>query len=92
MTNMVSMRRPGPAGRRRLLALASGTGLAAAFTVALPGMASAAPAALPSNCTPSGATVTCTFGYTGAEQTFTVPSGITSVTLTAIGAAGGANN
>lgn len=31
-----------------------------------------------------------TFDYTGALQTFTVPAGITSITITAIGASGGA--
>src|SRR5580700_9020740 len=33
---------------------------------------------------------TATFTYTGAEQTFTVPAGTSSVSITAIGAAGGA--
>jgi Glycine rich protein/HYR domain len=73
------------------MALVTGTGVTAALAVALPGAALAAPAALPANCTQSGPTITCTFGYTGAEQTFTVPSGITSVNVTAIGAAGGAD-
>ncbi|MEU4586513.1 hypothetical protein ACIG0C_05880 [Kitasatospora aureofaciens] len=40
-------------------------------------------------CTVSGPTTTCTFAFTGAEQTFTVPSGVTQVDVTAIGAAGG---
>jgi hypothetical protein len=69
--------------------IAAGLALAAAVIPA--GMASAAPAALPANCTQSGATVTCSYGYTGAEQDFTVPAGITSVQVDAIGAAGGAN-
>ena len=30
-----------------------------------------------------------TFSYTGQEQTYTVPAGVTSVTITALGAAGG---
>jgi hypothetical protein len=33
--------------------------------------------------------VTQTFSYTGAMQTFTVPNGVTSITITATGAAGG---
>jgi Glycine rich protein/HYR domain len=75
--------------------MVTGAGVTAAMAVALPGAASAAsaagaaPAALPANCSLSGPTVTCTFGYTGGEQTFTVPSGTTSVQVTAIGAAGG---
>jgi len=84
--------RPGRAGLRRALALATGAGLTAALAVALPGAASAAPAALPANCSLGYNLVTCTFGYTGAEQTFTVPSGTTSVSVTAIGARGSANS
>ena len=33
---------------------------------------------------------TATFSYTGAQQTFTVPSGVTSITVEGYGAAGGA--
>ena len=48
-------------------------------------------AALPTNCVQGtvGGAVTCTFGYTGGEQTFTVPAGVTSVTVTAWGGHGG---
>ena len=74
------------------MALAAGASGTAVLAAALPGAAaSAAPAALPANCSQSGPTVTCTYGYTGTEQTFTVPSGIASVQVTAIGAAGGAD-
>lgn len=41
------------------------------------------------SCTVSGPTTTCTFAFTGTEQTFTVPNGVTQVDVTAIGAAGG---
>jgi len=34
----------------------------------------------------------CTFGYTGAAQTWTVPTGVTQVTIEAWGAAGGDSN
>ena len=34
--------------------------------------------------------VTCTYGYTGTEQTFTVPSGVTDLSVTATGASSGA--
>ncbi|MBV9917003.1 MAG: hypothetical protein JO153_10930 [Solirubrobacterales bacterium] len=47
-------------------------------------------AALPSNCSQVGSTVSCKFSYTGAEQRFTGPAGTTSVRVVAIGAAGGA--
>jgi hypothetical protein len=50
-----------------------------------------AAAAITPDCTQSGATVTCTVAYafTGGEQEFTVPSGITSLTAAAIGGSGG---
>jgi Bacterial Ig-like domain (group 3) len=51
---------------------------------------SPAAAALPSNCSQSGSTVTCTFSATGSEQTFTVPAGVSSVTATAVGGVGAA--
>jgi hypothetical protein len=57
---------------------------AAATPVALSGTAAAQ-----GSCTVSGPTTTCTFAFTGAEQTFTVPNGVTQVAVTAIGAAGG---
>lgn len=52
--------------------------------------AGTAAAALPSACSQSapGATVTCTYSTVG-ETTFTVPSGVTQLTVTAIGAPGG---
>ncbi|MFJ2868251.1 Ig-like domain-containing protein [Kitasatospora sp. NPDC087314] len=43
-------------------------------------------------CTTSGNTTTCTFAFTGAEQTFTVPGGVSSVQVSAIGAAGAPND
>jgi hypothetical protein len=46
-------------------------------------------AALPSNCTQSGSTVSCSFAYVGAEQLFAVPAGVSSVTIAAVGAPGG---
>ena len=59
-----------PAGRlARAAPLAAGLALAAAVIPA------SAAAALPSNCSQSGATVTCTFTYTGAAQSWAVPAG-----------------
>jgi hypothetical protein len=59
-------------------------GLTAATAVVFGGMAQASPA-----CPSSAGITTCTFVYTGAEQTWTVPASVTSVTVTAAGAAGG---
>ncbi|WP_460867320.1 OmpL47-type beta-barrel domain-containing protein [Rhodococcus aerolatus] len=50
--------------------------------------AAAAAAPLPDGCVQSGATVTCTYRSTGSEQTFPVPAGVRSVTVTAVGAPG----
>ena len=84
-----------------VLLLAGGVGLSGLFasTAALAATTTAtvaerAAASLPSNCAQAsvGADVVCTFGYTGAEQTFTVPAGVTSVTLTATGASGGTDH
>jgi glycine rich protein/HYR domain-containing protein len=72
-----------------MVAALSGVGVAAALAVAVPRLASADPP--PPPCTPSGGTFTCSYAYTGGEQTFVVPSGVTSVQVIAIGAAGGAN-
>jgi len=82
-----------PAVRRLARAAPLAAGLALAAAVIPAGIADAAPAALPANCIQSGATVTCSYGYTGGEQTFTVPAGgITSVQVVATGAAGSANS
>lgn len=40
----------------------------------------------------SSTAISCTYGPTGAEQTYTVPTGVTAVTVTAIGAHGGFGN
>jgi hypothetical protein len=67
-----------------MAAAAAGAGL---LTLASAFPANAAP--LPAGCTASGTTVTCTYAYTGAEQTFVAPAGVTAYTVTAVGAAGG---
>ncbi|MEU6237468.1 hypothetical protein ABZ885_31195, partial [Kitasatospora sp. NPDC047058] len=77
--------RAGSAGRRcRVLAVAAGVLGAAVAPVAL-----SVPARAAGTCTTAGPSTTCTFAPTGAEQTFTVPAGVTQVDVTAIGAAGG---
>ena len=64
----------------------AGTLLGSLFVAAL---AMAAPAgALPSGCTAVGSTVTCAYVFSGAQQTFVVPTGVTTLDATAIGAAG----
>jgi hypothetical protein len=77
-----------PAVRRLAYAAPAAAGLALAAAVIPAAMASAAPAALPATCTQSGTTITCT--YTGAgTYAFTVPAGVSSLDVTAVGAAGG---
>ena len=85
-----SLRRIGAMGRRRrLLAGIGAAGLGAAMAVAV----AAGPASAAANAAcPSAASSTansCTYAYTGAEQAFTVPAGVTAVSITATGAPGG---
>lgn len=51
-------------------------------------LAVSTPAQAAPSCTTSGVTTTCTYASTGAEDTFTVPAGVTQVQVTAISAAG----
>lgn len=77
---------PGAVWRRRGMVAACVTGTVAALAAAP--TASAAP--LPANCAqPVGSTlVTCTFTTVG-EHELTLPEGVTSITVTAVGGAGG---
>src|SRR5262249_46396404 len=75
----------GARGRAVGLLAATG-GLLALWALVL---ANSAAAALPSNCSASRTTVTCTFGYTGGAQTWTPPGGVTSATFDLFGAQGG---
>ncbi|HYG94411.1 MAG TPA: glycine-rich protein [Nocardioides sp.] len=82
--------------RRRLLGSTLTAGAVFAATVAagvtapLAGAAPAAAADPAAGCVDNGATVTCTFAFTGDEQTWTVPAGVTSATFDLWGAQGGA--
>jgi hypothetical protein len=77
-----------PAVRRLALVAPVAAGLALAGAVIPAGMGSAAAAALPSNCTQSNNTVTCTYGFTGAPVTWAVPAGVSSAALTLYGGNG----
>jgi hypothetical protein len=70
-------------------ALAAPAALAVPAVPAVPA-APAVPAGLPSGCSQSGATVTCTYTSQGEHQ-FAVPSEVTSVTATVVGGQGGAD-
>ena len=45
--------------------------------------------AAPPGCVDSGLATRCTFDFTGATTTWTVPAGVTRATFTVVGAAGG---
>ena len=66
--------------------------LALALALALLPLLGLAPAAAvqaaSGDCTTTGDQVTCTFSYTGAEQTWQVPPGVSSVQVTAVGGSG----
>jgi hypothetical protein len=86
----VSMRtrqQSSPTSRRRL-ALAASAALAGAVlpvTGLLAGPAAAAPAP---SCAPSGSNEVCTFAYNGSPYSWMVPTGVTTMTVVAAGAAG----
>jgi hypothetical protein len=75
--------------RRRLRAVAGLVALAAAVTAGQ-SVAYAQNPACPSAA--SSTALSCTFAATGAEQTYTVPTGVTTVTVAAVGAHGGFGN
>jgi hypothetical protein len=78
----------GRSGHRRARAL-SCLGISLAMLAVL-AFATRARAALPSNCSQAVLDVTCTYSYAGDEQTFTVPAGVSSIKVRAVGGAGGA--
>ena len=73
----------------RVLVFAAAAGLSVLWALALTGAASAATPCGASGVFSPGATATCTYSYTGSEQTFTVPTGVGSVGVMAVGAPGG---
>jgi hypothetical protein len=58
-------------------------------TIGAGGAAAADPCGTSGVRSQSAASVTCTYSTAGTEDTFTVPDGITAVSVTAVGAAGG---
>jgi hypothetical protein len=50
------------------------------------------PALAAPSCATNGATITCTYSYTGAAETWTVPAGVTEATFDIYGAQGGSGS
>lgn len=77
-----------PGEIRRLSVVAVGAAVGA-FSLGLLTLAGSAAAALPLGCSEASSTVTCTFSFTGAAQSFVIPAGVDSITVRADGAQGG---
>ena len=73
--------------RRGLLAVAVavGAGLAAGVS----GASASSPCGSTGDYSTSGTTATCAYTSAGTEDTFSVPTGVTSLSVTAVGASGG---
>jgi hypothetical protein len=69
--------------------LAASVAAAAAVAVAVAWPAGPALADTPPVCSQSASTVTCTYGYTGDSQSFTVLAGVQSIAVDVLGAQGG---
>jgi hypothetical protein len=72
--------------KRRRMGRLRGLLLAVALLLAPLLSLAATPALAAPSCATSGTTVTCTFNYTGAPETWTVPAGVTSATFDLYGA------
>ena len=80
--------------RARTAMLTGIAGLGASILLALSASGAQAAACSQQISSFNGTTVTqggCGFGYSGAEQTFTVPAAVTKLTVSAVGAPGGAD-
>jgi hypothetical protein len=73
--------------RRRVLSWLASAAVAGVAFAALPGSAAGAP-----SCVATAQATVCTFGYTGAAESWSVPGAATHVLFTAAGAQGGANS
>ena len=63
-------------------------GIAAALVLSPLALMGTTPAGAAPSCTGT-TTVTCTFAFTGSADSFTVPAGVTQITVDAFGAQGG---
>ncbi len=66
--------------------------LAAAAVVGAPGALAASPCGATGQFSRSGTTATCTYTSQGTEDTFAVPTGVSTVSVSAFGAPGGATS
>ena len=92
-SNNVTARRRRPTGSRSVAGLALATlapTLAAGLTLGVGLAAAPAANAAPPGCTTAGLITTCTSGFTGEHQDWTVPAGVDRATFTVMGAAGSA--
>ena len=74
--------------RRAAAALVVAVGFGAAGLDSAVAGPSLVASGLPSNCSASLSVVTCSYGFTGAEQAFAVPLGVSAVQVAATGAPG----
>lgn len=77
--------------RRRLAVLALVAGFVTATTVSISPASATATTSCPTGLTLVDGVCTTTFSYTGAPQTFTVPSGVSSLVAVVGGGVGGTN-
>jgi hypothetical protein len=84
------LRRPRSPGARAVLAVLAA--LAAAALGGAPAALAASPCGASGQFSRSGTTATCTYASQSTEDTFVVPSGVSTVSVTALGAPGGATS
>ncbi len=83
------LRVSGSAAHRYRWVRRSAVGAALVLGMGVMPLAGTAWAADPCSAPDSNRVVTCSYAFTGSEQTFTVPSGVTEVQVVAVGGAGG---
>jgi hypothetical protein len=76
---------------KRTLLLLSAMALALLLASGLAPVAVSPAARADGDCQPSGSQVVCTFSYTGAAQSWTVPDGVSQATFEVHGAQGGSS-
>ena len=85
----VRLRRWAPLALTVSALVAALLGVGPANSPAADAAADASGSAPPAGCAVAGMVTTCTFGYTGTWQTWTVPAHVDKATFTVIGASGG---